>query len=409
MVTMVITLFLFVLFAFLLRLMTRHPDTRLTTPELVAAFGFKVLMACAYGYIFLHYYGGDDTWELHKVSLHEWRLLFDDPGQFFWDLTPAHAWHVAQGNTGFALRHYLDKLELHLPAKALGIFNVISRGNYYANAVFFSFLTFWGHYWLFKLVTGAFPHKRRLWFLLIFFYPPVIFWLSGVRSDGLLFLFLALLLLHAWRWIQENKRSSLLYLILGMVGVIIFRDVVILLLAPALVAWFIAVRYDRRPLPVFLMVYGVSVVVFFGSILLPGAFNFPSLIVARQQEFLALQGNTRLPLDTLEPTAGSFFRILPQAISNTFLRPYLWEARGLLQVMTALDILLFWLLVILAVVWRKKDNSSGITPLFWFLLFFGVSLYIFIGYVIPFPGAIVRYKVIPELFLLIVVGRQLRV
>ncbi len=37
---------------------------RFTKAEVVVTFGFKVLMACAYGYVFLHYYGGDDTWKL---------------------------------------------------------------------------------------------------------------------------------------------------------------------------------------------------------------------------------------------------------------------------------------------------------------------------------------------------------
>jgi hypothetical protein len=35
-----------------------------------------------------------------------------------------------------------------------------------------------------------------------------------------------------------------------------------------------------------------------------------------------------------------------------------------------------------------------------FSLSLGIILYIFIGYAIPFPGAIVRYKAIPELLLL---------
>lgn len=406
---MVFTLILFLLFAFLIVRLVRRAATGLTTLEVVAAFGFKVIMACAYGYVFLHYYGGDDTWKFHTASLHEYQLLVNDPGTFFWELSPVTAWRNAGGDGWLAFRLYLSDLEYALVAKTLGIFNVISRGHYYANAVFFSFLTFWGHYWLFSLVAGIFPQKRRILLLVIFFFPPVVFWLSGVRSDGLLLLFLSFVLLHAWKWIHQRKPISLLYMLPGMIGVLILRNVMVLLLLPALTGWFITVRRDRKPLVVFGIVYSVTILLFFGSAYLPGIPNLPQVIVERQQEFLALKGNTRFQLDTLEPTVGSFLQVLPQAVSNTFVRPFLWEAKGLLQVMTALEIMLFWGLVVLAFV-RREKSEAGFTgyPLLWVLLLFSVSLYLFIGYVTPFPGAIVRYKTIPELFLLIVMVVQIR-
>jgi hypothetical protein len=50
--------------------------------------------------------------------------------------------------------------------------------------------------------------------------------------------------------------------------------------------------------------------------------------------------------------------------------------------------------------WREALKK----PLNLFSLTFGIIFYIFIGYVIPFPGAIVRYKAIPELLLLCVLA-----
>jgi hypothetical protein len=68
------------------------------------------------------------------------------------------------------------------------------------------------------------------------------------------------------------------------------------------------------------------------------------------------------------------------------------------------EIIVCWLLVLLAII--KKDIHVKQTlqkPLILFCLAISLTLYIFIGYVIPFPGAIVRYKAIPELLLLSVV------
>jgi len=398
---MILTLLFFLLFTFLIVRLTRHSASGFTKAEVVITFGFKVLMACAYGYIFLHYYGGDDTWKFQVASQHEYALLMKDPGEFFWEITPATAWRNAAGNGWLAFRLYLADLEYCLIAKPLGIFNILSRGSYYTNAVFFSFFTFWGHYWLFTLLTGLFPQKRRVLFLLIFFFPPVVFWLSGIRADGLLLMFLSLLLIQTWKWLHQGKKRSLIYILLGLTGILILRDTVVLLLLPVLTGWYVTVRYGRNPLGVLGIVYGISILVFFGSAYVPGFPNLPSVVVERQQEFLALKGNTRFALAALEPTPGSFIRVLPQAVSNAFLRPFLWEAKGMLQVMAALDLLLFWGLVVLALVGSKKGISIlKPPPLVWVMLFFSISLYLFIGFVIPFPGAIVRYKIIPELFLL---------
>lgn len=405
---MVLTLFLFLLFAFLIVRLVRRGTPGLTMPQALAAFGFKALMACAYGYVFLHYYGGDDTWQYNYQSLQEYKLLMDNPGQFLWELTPATALRNAGGYGWEALRFYLVDLEYCMIAKTLGIFNIISRGNYYANAIFFSFLTFWGHYWLFQLLAGMFPQKRKVLITVIFFFPPVVFWLSGIRADGLLLLYLSLLLLHTWKWIEERRNISLFYVLPGLTGILILRNVMVLLLLPALISWFVMVRLNRKPLPVLAIVYGVAVILFWGSAFLPGMPNLPAMIAARQQEFLALKGNTRFQLDSLQPTIGSFVHVLPQAVSNTFLRPFLWEAHGVLQIMTALEIILFWLLGFFAIVRRDKSISFSANPLLWILLVFSISLYLLIGYVTPFPGAIVRYKIIPELLLLACFGVVLK-
>jgi hypothetical protein len=60
--------------------------------------------------------------------------------------------------------------------------------------------------------------------------------------------------------------------------------------------------------------------------------------------------------------------------------------------------------MIIAIFFHEKKWKQIINrPLLLLLLFYGISQIIFIGYVVPFPGAIVRYKSIPEIFLMIVI------
>ena len=384
----------------------RRKVISLSPLEILLAFGCKVLMGCLYGYVFQRFYGGDDTWILHAGSIDEYNKLMTRPGQFFadFDLTASF-----RRNEGFAAGWYylLSDLEFWTITKPLAIFNMYSRGNYYVNVVFFNLLTFWGQYLVFKLFTARFPHHRRLIFLLTFFLPAACFWLSGLRPDAWIMVSMGVALYYFHAWLHGNKTKHLLLFLAGLAGLVILRSPVLLVLIPGLAAWLIAEKTGRKPLPVFLIVYGAAVALVFGSAYLSPNMNMLTYIVHRQQEFLQLKGNTVFELNALEPTAGSFIATLPQAFVNTFLRPYPWEASGALQWMASMETMLILVLIAAAFVYGRNQGWTT-SPLVWLSIFFGLGLYLFIGYTVPFPGAIVRYKTIPELLFILAISMRMR-
>jgi hypothetical protein len=61
--------------------------------------------------------------------------------------------------------------------------------------------------------------------------------------------------------------------------------------------------------------------------------------------------------------------------------------------------------VIFFVVFPAKGKAQILRePLILLMLFYGISQILVIGLIVPFPGAIVRYKAIPELLLVITLG-----
>src|SRR5580658_5778643 len=155
---------------------------------LAAIFGFKVLLGCLYGYIFLHYYGGDDTWGFFKDSLAEYQKLIHHPLQFINDLSPFKE-NYTRNNFFHGLQLYLSDFEYWTMVKLLALCNLFSQGNYYIDVLFFDFIIFWGSFLLFKLLLSYFPSKKTLLIVVLFFIPSVGFWLSGIRAEGLLLLF----------------------------------------------------------------------------------------------------------------------------------------------------------------------------------------------------------------------------
>ncbi len=385
------------IFVFLILLVLRR-HSPLSRTETITAFAYKAALGCLYGYLFGTYYGGDDTWAIHVDSIREWQLLQKDPLQFFREYSPGTAMRNGDGFLEVAA-FYIADLEYCLLTKTLGIFNVISRGNYYINAVFFNFIVFWGHYWLYLLAVRYFRGNRKLLLLCIFFLPTAVFWLSGIRGDGMLFFFFSLLLLSFDRWLDTGKPGPAILSLIGFTGMMIFRTPVALLLLPALISWVLIRKSNKYPPLAFISVYGLFILLFFASSLLT-RMNGPSAVANQQAKFLLLKGNTRYELPVLEPDIPGFITVLPYAFYNTFLRPLPWEAKGMLQLASAAGILLFWAVVVYYL-FRNRSRAAKGSSFMWVLLLFGISLYLLIGYMVPFPGAIVRYKSIGEMVILL--------
>jgi hypothetical protein len=386
-----------------LRAFTKNDANTLTTTQITIAFLFKVVMGCAYGYIFLVNYDGDDTWFLHEYSLGQQDLLINDPWWFLAEMNPVDAFTRADGFSQ-NFYYYLAYLEAWLLGKPFAFLNFLSGGNYYINIVFFNIPVFIGQYWLYKLLKDRFSVATLPLFIAVFLVPPIAFWLSGLRADGILF-FLIMLAGKVFIELQTRVTAKRIAIfLLALTGIAIFRSMMLFLLIPAFTAWHLSLKRSLEPIICFAGVYAVCILGFIGSTIVSPGRNAASVIVSRQEQFLALEGNTRFALDTLRPTAVSFIKVLPQAVNNTFLRPYPWEAKGALQYATVMEVLLFIVLLVVVVLrpvpgWRIILRNPFILT----LLFTAFFLYLLTGYTVPFPGAIVRYKIIGEIFFLVVI------
>ena len=356
-------------------------------------------MGLLYGYIFKEYYGGDDTWMYYNESLIDYNKLLFQPGEFFKEWIHFRSFSESD-NFSEAFRNFLQNTERNTVIKSLAFFNLVSYQNYYVDVVFFNLFSFGGSYLLFKLFSSIHINKRRIVYLCAFFIPPVAFWLSGIRPDGILLLFIAITLYYFHAWLSEKRTNYFLYVLLGLLGILIFRSQFFILMVPALIAWGLTKRFKFNQWKCIALVYIVAIIVFFSSSLLSSKTNFPSWVVQKQEEFFLLKG-TSFHLDTLEPKLGSFMKVLPQAAANSAMRPLPWEAKGPLQLASSVEVIFFWVVFAIAMFYRRNIPRSPIVP---FIIFWACSVYLLIGYTVPFPGAIVRYKIIPEflLFLLFI-------
>jgi hypothetical protein len=370
----------------------KKKETSLSWKHTTAAFVFKVIAGCAYGWVHLHYYQGDDTWLYNAESVDEYAKLTSKPWLFFAELWPPAMY-------GQPVMDYIsNNLERNITVKLLALFNFFSRGNYYINVIFFNFILFWGHYWLYYFLVKKYPERRNLLLIGVFFIPTIVFWLSGIRGDGLVFFFLALLFLQFDKWLEKKSVIYLFSSLLCLLGIFIFRSAVVMVLIPFLVGWALGSGFRWKPLPCYLLTYLTFTILFFSSKYLHPSLNLPALVAKKQEAFMALPGKTRFAMTPLTDDAGSFLKAIPSALANTLIRPVPWESKGLLQLVTSMETICYLGFILISLVfidYRLVILNRWICG----IIFFSLTLFIFIGLTIPFPGAIIRYKVIPELML----------
>ena len=363
-----------------------------------AAVLFKVLMGILYGYIFFHYYGGDDTWEYFTKSKTATDILLTHPGNFVKEMLPGFSLQATHSNGWSAILFYVHHFEFWFMVKFLAILNLFSAKNYYIDLLLFDLLTISGLFLLFKMLINRFPAKTGMYYLLIFFIPSITFWCSGIRAEALILLFIGFAIYNGKAYAQRPNGKNAAGMGLALLGFVLFRIQYLIIFLPALIAFMLSVGKKQAGPVYFSRIYLAVLLIFFTTLFLPPAFQLSRPLIQTQQNFFVLKGNTRYGLDSLRPGAVSFFRILPQAAANSIFRPYPWEGKGLLQSLSSIESIFLiagFLFFVLSDPLKNKVRS----PILWLFLFYAVPLLIAVGFTVPFPGAIVRYRSIPFLFM----------
>lgn len=355
-----------------------------------------------YGWIGI-YYGQFaymyDTWAYHYSSIDEYKLLFQNPSEYFSNLF--HSGYEHKFGGFFAAENsWWNDLKSNMFIKFLSAVNVFSFGNYYVNVIFFSFITFTGPVAMYRVFSDVFPGKKVHVLLATFFIPSFAYWTSGIHKDGLVFMAISLIVYHVYFSLKERafRISRILPLFISFIIIISFRNFLLAILIPALVAWILSYKIQKRNAIVYISTYLVCGLLFFSLRYVFPAFDFPQAVVEKQKAFKTLQGNSGIDPPELKPSVGSFLVTTPHALASTTLRPHPGDVKHILSMAAATETALLLLLFLLFLLWRTNGVRS--ISLIWFCVFFSFSFLLSIGFTVNFLGAIVRYRsiVLPLLF-----------
>lgn len=370
---------------------------------LILLFLLRIAASLIGSYFNLYYYPVSDSLLFHNEGIVEYNLLFHNTGEYFTNIFQNN---YPKPYSGFLETNnsYWNDTRSNLIIKMLSIFDIFSGKNFFINTLFYNFLVFFGIVALFKVFIKIFPSSVNQLIIGIFILPSALFFSAMIHRDGLILLCVSMVIYHSFFLMTNRnnvlwKRISLIIIFLLLI--LLLRSFVFITLIPALLAWIIAKRKPKYAFVSFITTYIIIAALFFNSGFISPKTDLPQYVSERQIEFVKIskQGASTININPLYPNFRSFLNNAPQAFNHSLMRPYLTEIKSFVYIPFAIEILLFEIIFLLFLFFRKK--ITYVDPLIYFCIFFSSTMFMVIGYTIPIMGAIVRYRSIYFIFLMI--------
>lgn len=349
-----------------------------------------------------HYYFNDvtDYYNTNNYGIQEYESLIHTPKVFFTDLFVSP--YTEKSEFFGSKVSYWNDLRSNIIYKVLAFTNILSRGNYYINSLFFNAVSFLATVALYKIFIHIYPAKK--WAIIIgcFLLPSTLFFSSGIHKD--LFVFVALCIFCYcifFGLINGLSVKKICFLLLSFITILFIRNFIAVILLPCAIAWVVSKKCSVHPLKVFgsLLIIGIIASLFAHHYFKKA--DPLQIVVEKQQAFLALgKGSTDYQLDSLQPTAKSFITLAPTALRHSFLSPLPGEFKNMFTNLLSVEIIVYWLLFLLMLVFPIK-NLLVQNEFVVFGIMFSFIIFLFTGYITTAAGALVRYRSIYFPFLMV--------
>ena len=378
----------------------------------IPALTLKFIGAIALGLIYQFYYHGGDTFNYlyHAKVIRSafdqsfatgFKMIFaansDDPAFFayksriFWQTTSTE----------------------YFVARITAFLGLFCDNNYTALAFFFAVASFSGMWALYMTMAKIRPHVYKELAWTMFYIPSLFFWGSGVLKDSLCLGALGWLFYGFYRGTIQKKNvgKSLAIGFLAAYLLIRIKIYILLCFLPAALLWVFnenSARIKKATLrklakPVYFTVGGA--VAFFAAVnLTKGDDNFDVEKIGARSKITAdylyqtsvQQEGSAYYLGAQDGTLGGMAKLAPQAIATSLFRPFLWEARNPIMLLSALESA-FFLFFTLRIFWRTGVGATlslvGSTPVLLMSFIFALIFAASVGITSSNFGTLARYKI----------------
>jgi hypothetical protein len=375
----------------------------------------KIIGALALGFIYQFYYSGGDTFNYHTYGS---RVIWEAFGDSIESGIRLLFSGEKEYRYSYRILFYGDDPSFFIVRLAT-ILDLLTFSSYSATAVLFAVISFIGSWMFFLTFYNQYPQHHFKLAIASFFIPSVFFWGSGILKDTVT---LACLGIATWQIYKlfVNRQVSIVsfFLLIGSLFVIFsVKKFILQAYLPAAIVWVMAARFYkiRSVMLRFLTVpFSILIIVFsaYFSVVKVGEGDQKYAVdkIAQTAKitaydigfFTGKDAGSGYSLGELDDSFSGLLKLAPPAINVSLFRPYLWEVRNPLMLLSAVESLGFLILCVMILI-RQKGNvlRAMLDPNVLFCLVFSIPFAFAVGVSTFNFGTLARYKIPLLPFLLV--------
>ncbi|KAA6437618.1 hypothetical protein ACD591_15625 [Rufibacter glacialis] len=402
-------IFLIIIYAIAYGLRSKFTNKQ-TRKYFIPALTLKIIGALSLGLIYQFYYGGGDTFNYYNSSKIVTQAFYDNPSIGIKILLSNGEYDPETIQYTSKIYWYQSPTEFII-IKIGALFGIIGLNTYSVIAIFFATSSFAGIWALYTTFLKIYPALYKQLAIPCFFLPSVFFWGSGFMKDSVTIGALGLLFYGFYMSFIEKKKlfSSITLTILATYLLLSVKVYILLSFLPPALFWIFLENNNRiknkliRTIakPVFI-VFGLLVAYIGATTLTAGDERYDIEKIGERtkinSEYLSeyVSSGSAYNIGTFDGSIGSMITVAPQAIIVALYRPFLWEVRNPIMLLSALEASMFIFLTLRIIFrtgfWKTVQLISS-KPILTFCIIFSLVFAFGVGTNSGNFGTLVRYKI----------------
>jgi hypothetical protein len=397
------------------------PAQKYIMPALYARILGCVLSAFMYQY----YYGAGDTFSYFNMSVELNRILwinvseglsmlFSSPENY----TPIQ-WSYIRGTVG---AYEYGAPDVAIVCKIGAIVHFLTFRSYLCTGLILTYFSFLGCWKLFLVFYELYPKIHKQVAISTLFIPSVFFWgAAGLMKDTITTACIGYFTFGVYYFFikKRNRITALFQMVVSFYLMFSIKIYIAIAFIPALIVWiFLIYRHSIKDRTLkalatpILLIFGVSTAVFIYQKVSSVNKKYSQEEVLKTaiivQKYLGKvsekNDGSGYDLGEIDPSPMGVLKTVPKAINVTLFRPYFWEIRKPILLLSALEALVF--LVFTLYIFFNTGIKATLKYLFsdpnvLFCLIFALLFSFAVGFSTYNFGSLARYKIpaIPFYFL----------
>jgi hypothetical protein len=383
---------------------------------LMNAWKVKIISSILFVLIFVFYYKGGDTFAyLCNVLLLKDLIISNPSGSYYVMFFPEtfDAKYVMEGYMLSGGSYMIDDSSRIVILISLFL-SYSCMTSYVTLCLMYSMFCMLGGWKLYRTFVDIYPHLHREIAVACLFIPSVCFWGGGQLKDPICIGFIGIFCYSVYEGLikRENVFKNVMLIIISVYSIMQIKVYIILSFAPAVGLWiFSRYRYTiKSPFikavigPIMLVIgVGLGALILSQMAKVAQRYSFDEMMRTAKdtQNWLVtsskLAGSTSFyTLGDIEFSLIGMVKIFPNAVNVALFRPYFWEAKKAILMLSSLEGAIFFFLTVRQIfkagfVGTFKQISAN--PEVQFCLIFSIIFAFAVGFTSFNFGALARYKI----------------